>query len=199
MQDWSYCCDPSSIRATSRSRTTLAVVPAPGPALPPLLEPLFVGLLVIADTLGCCMVAPPVADAPPCVGELMPAPLPLLPLPLDDEPELDPVWPVERWLASALGVAKGVWPNVPIPPESAAPPATPPPPARLLMPGVLPSPATLGPPVMLGPPINVPLFDKPCCPTLRMMLPNCSGSVRRPRVLMVSWNCCPAGTGCWPI
>ena len=34
---------------------------------------------------------------------------------------------------------------------------------------------------------------------LRMMSANCSGSVSRPRVLMVNWNCWPLGTGCWPI
>ncbi len=36
-------------------------------------------------------------------------------------------------------------------------------------------------------------------PALRMMSANCSGSVSRPRVLMVSWNCWPLGTGSWPI
>src|SRR5207247_1144706 len=30
-------------------------------------------------------------------------------------------------------------------------------------------------------------------------VPNSSGSISRPRVLIVSWNCCPFGTGCWPI
>ena len=39
----------------------------------------------------------------------------------------------------------------------------------------------------------------PGWPALTMMSANCSGSVSRPRVLMVSWNCWPLGTGCWPI
>ena len=36
-------------------------------------------------------------------------------------------------------------------------------------------------------------------PVLTMMSPNCFGSARRPSVLIVNWNCWPAGTGCWPI
>ena len=39
----------------------------------------------------------------------------------------------------------------------------------------------------------------PPWPTLTMMSPNSSVSTSRPRVLIVSWNCCPRGTGCWPI
>ena len=31
------------------------------------------------------------------------------------------------------------------------------------------------------------------------MSENCSGSVRRPRVLIVSWKTWPVGTGGWPI
>ena len=45
------------------------------------------------------------------------------------------------------------------------------------------------------------LFDVPATPEfdLTMMSANWLTSVRRPMVLMVSWNCCSGGAGCWPI
>ncbi len=36
-------------------------------------------------------------------------------------------------------------------------------------------------------------------PVLRMILPNCSGAIKRPSALMVNWKFCPGGTGSWPI
>src|SRR5205814_5422010 len=105
VQDWSYCCDPSSTRATSRSRTMPVACGAEPvtPVVPELEElPELLGLLR-SDTLD---EPPPRAD--PCDAEL-------------------------PW------------------------------------------------------------------PAFTMMSANWSGSVSRPRVLIVSWNCWPLGAGCWPI